>query len=110
MHILHFPHSLFEPVLSGHIRVLFLGCKGFRCHQTPVVIVYGNAPQTVPVCFIQKIHPPLDIHILVGQIVLFYHIVINRIRNLPHTTQIILQVFPCLFHQLLCTLGYFLPG
>ena len=79
MHIFHFPHSTFEPVLPGHIRVLFLGRKGFRCHQAAVIIVNGNAAQAVSVRLIQKIHPSLDIHILIGQIIFFYNVIIDRV-------------------------------
>ena len=66
MHILHLAHGLFEPVLPGDIRVLFLGRKGFCCHQAPIIVVDSNTAQVVSVGFIQKIHSPLDIHILIG--------------------------------------------
>ena len=79
MHIFHFLHSMFIPALLGNIRVFFLGHHWLRRHQAPIFIIDGYAAQIVPVRLIQKVHPLLDIFILVGKVVLLNDIVINGI-------------------------------
>ena len=110
MHILHFTHSLYIPVLPGDIRILLLARNRLRRNQAPAPVIYGNAAQIAFIGFIQKIHSFLNGITLIREIILFYDIIINRIRNLPHAYQIILQIFPGLLHQLFRTVYCIFPG
>ena len=110
MHIFHFLHGLLIPVLAGHVRVFLLGGHRFRRHKASVVVIYGNTSEFFFVCLVQEIHSALNILLILLKIIFLYHVVINRIGNLPHAHQIFFQVLPSLLHQLLCTVYGFRPG
>ena len=110
MHVFHFLLSLLIPALPGNIGVFFLQYHRLCRHQAPVFIVNGHTVQILPIRPIQKVHSLLNFLKLPGKILFFNHIIVNGIRHPAHTDQIILQIFSCLLHQLLCSRYNFLTG
>lgn len=110
MHVLHLSDRLSVPVLPGNIRIFLLLRDRLRRHQAPVAVVDRNTPKAVIICLIQEIHPRLNVLVLIRKVTLLDHVIVDRIRDLAHTHQIIFQSLTCLFHHLLCRLNDLLSG
>ena len=110
MHIFPLRSRLLIPVLPGNIRIFFLQYHRLRPHQASIIIIDSDTPQIAFIRLIDPLHPLLDIILLVGKIILLDHIIVDCVRDLPHTHQIIFHILSGLSHQLFHPQHDILPG
>ncbi len=110
MHVLHLIQRLLKPSLLRYIQVFLLGGHRFSGQKPSVAVVNHNALQIIPVCLVKQIDPALNVLSAGGKVILFDQVIVRRIRYLPHTDQILLQILSGLFQQPPGALYRLLPG